>query len=53
MAVYVIMLKDYENEDRVIYRYADDFFFLKAGRRLARMIIKESNNFVERTTIES
>lgn len=33
--------------------YPDDFFFKRAGRRLARMIIKENNTFVERTTIES
>jgi hypothetical protein len=83
MAVFVIMLKDYEDEERVVYcygpneetmgkieydkkngvinqlfpidsdNYPDDFFFKRAGRRLARMIIKENNNFVERTTIES
>ncbi|OKP85336.1 hypothetical protein A3842_07280 [Paenibacillus sp. P3E] len=83
MAVFVIMLKEYEDEERVVYlygpneetmgkieydkkngvinqlspidsdSYADDFFFKRAGRRLARMIIKENNNFVERTTIES
>ncbi|MDM5154761.1 hypothetical protein QUF88_13290 [Bacillus sp. DX1.1] len=83
MAVYIIMLKDYEDEEKVVYRYGpseevmgkieynkkadvisqiepiisekytDDFFFKRAGRRLARMIIKEDENFVERTTIES
>lgn len=83
MAVFVIMLKDYEDEERVVYNYGpneetmgkieydkkngvinqlspinsdsypDDFFFKRAGRRLSRMIIKENNNFVERTTIES
>lgn len=83
MAVYIIMLKDYENEERVVYSYGpneetmckieynkkkgvinqlhsidsssypDEFFFKRAGRRLARMIINENNNFIERTTIES
>lgn len=83
MAVFVILLKDYEDEERVVYSYGpneetmgkieydkkngvinqlssidsdiypDEFFFKRAGRRLARMIIKENNNFVERTTIES
>ncbi|MCP3781102.1 hypothetical protein ACYCSE_21820 [Paenibacillus sp. SEL1] len=83
MAVYIIMLKDYEDEERVVYsygpsedvmgkieydkknevinqispivseNYADEFFFKRAGRRLARMIIKENGNFVEKTTIES
>ncbi|MCM3128055.1 MULTISPECIES: hypothetical protein [unclassified Paenibacillus] len=83
MAVFVIMLKDYEDEERVVYRYgpneetmgkieyhkkndvinqltsidsdnySDEFFFKRAGRRLARMIIKENRNFVDRTTIES
>lgn len=33
--------------------YSDEFFFKRAGRRLARMIIKENRNFVDRTTIES
>ncbi|MEC0182875.1 hypothetical protein P4H61_15435 [Paenibacillus peoriae] len=83
MAVYIIMLKEYEDEERVVYNYgpsedvmgkieydkknevinqiapivsenyADEFFFKRAGRRLARMIIKEKGNFVEKTTIES
>ena len=33
--------------------FADEFFFKRAGRRLSRMIIKENQNFVDRTTIES
>nr|WP_260484731.1 hypothetical protein [Listeria booriae] len=33
--------------------YPDEFFFKRAGRRLARMAIKDNGNFVERTTIES
>lgn len=83
MAVFVLMLREYEDEERVVYsygpneetmgkieydkkngvinqlspidsdRYPDHFFFTRAGGRLARMIIKENNNFVERTTIES
>jgi len=83
MAVYIIMVKEYEDEERVVYNYgpsedvmgkieydkknevinqispivsenyADEFFFKRAGRRLARMIIKEKGNFVEKTTIES
>ncbi|MBO2946012.1 hypothetical protein JJQ72_18700 [Paenibacillus sp. F411] len=83
MAVFVLMLKDYENEQKVVYSYGpneetvgkieydkkngvinqisaivsdsytDDFFFKRAGRRLARIIIKENGNFVEGTTIES
>lgn len=83
MAVFVLMLKEFENEDSVVYLYgpnensmgrieydkknkiinqlspidsqefADDFFFKRAGRRLSRMIIKENQNFVDRTTIES
>ncbi|NPC91552.1 hypothetical protein HOO54_04645 [Bacillus sp. WMMC1349] len=83
MAVFIIMLKKFEDEQRVIYcygpnedimgqieydkkngvihqlspidseHYKDDFFFKRAGRRLARMIMNENNNFVERTTIES
>lgn len=32
---------------------ADDFFFKRAERRLSRIIIKENQNFVDRTTIES
>ncbi|MEF3356112.1 hypothetical protein PV403_23670 [Paenibacillus sp. GYB006] len=83
MAVFVLMLKEFEDEDRVVYLYgpnensmgkieydkrkkvinqlssidsiefADEFFFKRAGQRLARMIIKENYNFVDRTTIES
>lgn len=83
MAVFVLMLKEFEDEDRVVYLYgpnensmgkieydkrkkvinqlssidsiefADEFFFKRAGQRLARMIIKENHNFVDRTTIES
>ncbi|GIP46340.1 hypothetical protein J45TS6_47990 [Paenibacillus sp. J45TS6] len=83
MAVFVLMLKEFEDEDRVVYLYgpnensmgkieydkrkkvinqlssidsiyfSDEFFFKRAGRRLARMIIKENHNFVDRTTIES
>lgn len=79
MAVFVLMLKELEDEDRVVYLYgpnensmwrieydkknrvinqlspidskefADDFFFKTAGRRLSRMIIKENQNFVDRT----
>lgn len=33
--------------------FADEFFFKKAGRRLVKMIIKDDQNFVDRTTIES
>ncbi|MCV9952176.1 hypothetical protein [Paenibacillus sp. BT-177] len=83
MAVYIFMLKEYEDEERVVYNYgpseeimgkieydkknvvinqiapivsdnyADEFFFKRAGRRLAKMIIKENGSFVEKTTIES
>lgn len=83
MAVLIIMLKDYEDENRVVYcygpneetlgkieydkinnvipplspidsdRYPDNFFFRRAGTRLARMAMRENNSFVERTTIES
>ncbi|MBD7970148.1 hypothetical protein [Paenibacillus gallinarum] len=83
MAVFVLMLKEFEDEEKVVYLYgpneismgkieydkkkgvinqlspidsnefADEFFFKRAGRRLARMIIKENQNFVDRTTIES
>ncbi|MBC2098675.1 hypothetical protein HCJ70_06415 [Listeria booriae] len=83
MAVFIIMTKEYENEEKVVYKYGpdeknsgvieynkdssmisqqepivsefypDEFFFKRAGRRLARMAIKDNGNFVERTTIES
>ncbi|MEK3974672.1 MULTISPECIES: hypothetical protein [unclassified Psychrobacillus] len=83
MAVFILMLKEFEDEERVVYQYgpnedlmgrieydkknevinqlsqidsqefADEFFFKRAGRRLSRMIIKENQNFVDRTTIES
>ena len=83
MAVFVLMLKEFEDEDRVVYLYgpnensmgqieydkksrvlnqispinsqefADDFFFKRAATRLSRMIIRENQNFVDRTTIES
>ena len=83
MAVFVLMLKEFEDEERVVYLYGpnensmgqieydkknrvinrispissqeydDDFFFRRAGTRLSKMIVRENQNFVDRTTIES
>lgn len=83
MAVFILMLKEFEDETKVVYLYGpnedsmgkieydkkkevinqispicsnefdDEFFFKRAGRRLSRMIIKDNQNFVDRTTIES